>query len=383
MSFATDVFCDNQKRLSVGTPTATAQQRSLAVRFDAGAVTARLRERILAQDPAVDAVDRALRVVQMGLQDPERPLASLLFIGPTGVGKTELVRRLAAELRGGPDDFCRVDMGSLAQEHYAASFAGAPPGYAGSKEGHSVFDRDLIEGDPYRPGMVLFDEVEKAHPVVLRALLQVLDRGVLRLSNGQQTISFRNSLVFLTSNLGSREIADRQRRRSRKGRAGRISTVGRGSSHRATEHVAQEDVSIATASVQAFFDPEFLNRIDDTVVFQAIGARSAVQIARLELELLQNRLRRDLVTLDVTATAAERICALGFDPVYGARSLRRTIQRHVLPGLSDAVREGRGQDRHGVRIRLDVEGGALVTALVVEPVGDALAGLSTGAAVAD
>jgi ATP-dependent Clp protease ATP-binding subunit ClpA len=383
MSFATDVFHDNQNRLSAGAPGATDPHGSSVVRFDAGSVTARLRERILGQGPAVDAVDRVLRVIQMGLQDPERPLASLLFVGPTGVGKTELVRRLAAEIRGSSDDFCRVDMGSLAQEHYAASFAGAPPGYAGSKEGHSVFDRDLIEGDPYRPGIVLFDEVEKAHPAVLRALLHVLDRGMLRLSNGQQTINFRNSIVFLTSNLGSREIADRQRLRSRTGQAGLLNPLARRYTHRTTKRVAREDERIVVASVREFFDPEFLNRIDDTVVFEAVDEGSAVPIAQLELQLLQARLRKDHVALDFTPAAAEAICSLGFDPTYGARSIRRTIQRHVLSSLADSVRQGRGQGRQAVRIRLDVEGGALVTTFVSEPSGAGPARFSIEAAPAD
>lgn len=365
MSFATDVYADNQKRLQAGSSTGTANQPALATRFDAHAVTNNLRDRIIAQDGAIDAVDRVLRTVQMGLQDPERPLASLLLVGPTGVGKTELVRRLAAEIRGGADDFCRVDMGSLAQEHYAASFAGAPPGYAGSKEGFSVFDRDLVEGDAYRPGIVLFDEVEKASPVVLRALLQVLDRGLLRLSNGQQTISFRNSLVFLTSNLGSRELADRQHLRERRQtgtlRRGRAGT----SRSRAAGSAPSIDEAIVSTAVEKFFDPEFLNRIDEMVFFREISGQSAVDIAALELRLLQQRLQRELVSLHVTDNVAQKICELGYDPAYGARSLRRVIQRFVLPEVADALRHYRREARQPISIRLMFQSEAFVA--VVEP----------------
>lgn len=365
MSFATDVFADNQKLLRARSSPGTVRQPILAPRFDAETVTNNLRGRIIAQGGAIDAVDRVLRTVQMGLQDPERPLASFLLVGPTGVGKTELVRRLAAEIRGGADDFCRVDMGSLAQEHYAASFAGAPPGYAGSKEGFSVFERDLVEGDAYRPGIVLFDEVEKASPVVLRALLQVLDRGILRLSNGQQTISFRNSLIFMTSNLGTRELADGQHRRSRRqtglSRRSRAGTSG----SRAATSTRGDDEAIVSAAVEKFFDPEFLNRIDETVFFREISAQSAVDIAGLELRLLQQRLQPELVSLHVADNVARHVCELGYDPAYGARSLRRIIQRHVLPEVADALRHSRGEARRPITIRLAVQGQAFIA--VAEP----------------
>src|SRR4051812_13392756 len=150
--------------------------------FDHDEFVARLAGRILGQPDAVRAAARAVSIARAGVADPGRPLASVLLVGPTGVGKTELVRQIAAEIRSGPDDLCRIDMAALAQEHYAASFSGAPPGYAGSKESFTVFDKNKIEGDPYTPGIVLFDEVEKADPTVIRSLLHVLDTGDLRLA---------------------------------------------------------------------------------------------------------------------------------------------------------------------------------------------------------
>ena len=181
--------------------------------FDHDRFVTRIGEHILGQPDSVRAVARAVAIAHAGLADPGRPLASLLLVGPTGVGKTELVRQVAAEIRTGPDDLCRIDMAALAQEHYAASFSGAPPGYAGSKESFTVFDKNRIEGDPYTPGIVLFDEVEKADPTVIRALLHVLDYGELRLANGREKISFRNCYIFLTSNLGSTDIVAAQRAR--------------------------------------------------------------------------------------------------------------------------------------------------------------------------
>ena len=147
-----------------------------------------LRATLVGQPAAVDAVSRVAALVSAGLRNGRRPWASVLLVGRTGVGKTELVRQTAAALRGGTDDLCRVDMAGLAQEHYAASFSGAPPGYAGSKEGYSLFERSTVEGDSFTPGIVLFDEVEKAHATVLRSLLHVLDHGELRLANGQQRL---------------------------------------------------------------------------------------------------------------------------------------------------------------------------------------------------
>jgi ATP-dependent Clp protease ATP-binding subunit ClpA len=345
--FLSDRYHD-QNRDSNGRAAPATPRRALGS-FDPDELTADLRRAVIGQDGAIDAVVRALVLARAGAQDPDRPLANLLLVGPTGVGKTELVRQVAARLRSGPDDLCRVDMNSLAQEHYAASFTGAPPGYAGSKEAFTLFDRTTAEGDPYTPGIVLFDEVEKAHPTVLRALLQVLDSGTLRLANGQQTISFRNSYVFLTSNLGSTELATRRGARWRRftDRAlGRLTSI--------------DGATVVHRALTTFFDPEFLNRIDETVVFDELGRDDFRHIAARETDLLAGRLRRRNVELSVEGSVVELLADEGFDPVYGARGLRRTVRTRLAhPVAEQVVRARAGGEATGLTLRATARHGAI------------------------
>jgi ATP-dependent Clp protease ATP-binding subunit ClpA len=322
--------------------------------FDAAAAAAGIRRRVLGQSDALAAVEHALLIAQAGFHDRERPLASLLLVGPTGVGKTELVRRLAAALRGGPDDLCRVDMGQLGQEHYAASLAGAPPGYAGSRESSSLFDRGKIEGTSLTPGIVLFDEVEKAHPVVLRALLGVLDHGQLTLANGEQTISFRNCFVFLTSNLGSAEVA---RRRSAGWRwamdsAHRLPGLGDATS-RAARLLGRRDAGAVQREVHRFFEPEFLNRLDEVVYFNEISPDTAADIVRLRLEEVTSLLGRRGVELHVGTGVVDTLVDRGFDPVTGARGLSRAIRRHLLVPVAEALVAHRSTGANELQVRID------------------------------
>lgn len=294
-----------------------------------------LRQGIVGQERAVEAIVRALAVAQSGLRDTQRPLASILLVGPTGVGKTEVIRRFSTIVRGSPDAMCRVDMSALAQEHYAASFSGAPPGYAGSKEGFSLFERDKIEGDPYTPGIVLFDEVEKANRTVLRALLHVLDHGVLRLSSGQTRIEFRNCYVFLTSNLGSRELS--------KILHGPLGRLERWQQHRhlsvpGTEALLRHSTEkITKRALRHFFDPEFLNRLDEVVVMNDLGPAATRAIVQLQVNELAALARQRAVEFHVPADVVDHVHRQGFSPEYGARSIRRAIRQHLTTPLAEAI----------------------------------------------
>ncbi|MGE3287496.1 MAG: AAA family ATPase [Pseudonocardia sp.] len=371
MPFLSDRFHDQNRHSGRTEPTGPSGPPAQANRtgaFDAAAVASAVGDRVLGQQPAVRALRRALVVAQAGFQDRERPLASMLLVGPTGVGKTEMVRRLAAEIRGGPDDLCRIDMGQLAQEHYAASLSGSPPGYAGSRESHSMFDRDTVEGTPYRPGIVLFDEIEKAHPVVLRALLGVLDRGVLTLANGERTISFRNAFVFLTSNLGSRDLAHRRSRRWRRivDAAAAAPVLGPPAARLAAGLRGQER-STVDGAVRDFFDPEFLNRLDEVVYFTEILPDVAEAIVTLQLRDVAALFRRRGAGLDLGPGVVEYLVREGFDPVLGARGLARVVRASVVvPAAEELVRHrarpatgsgggsGANGDSAGLRVRVDV-----------------------------
>jgi ATP-dependent Clp protease ATP-binding subunit ClpA len=363
--YLSDRFHDQNANGEVGaTPTHPNRTGS----FDAAAAAAGVRRRVLGQSAAVAAVEHALVIAQAGFHDRERPLTSLLLVGPTGVGKTELVRRLAAELRGGPDDLCRVDMGQLGQEHYAATLAGAPPGYAGSRESSSLFDRAKIEGTPLTPGIVLFDEVEKAHPVVLRALLGVLDYGQLTLANGEQTISFRNAFVFLTSNLGSAEVA---RRRSAGWRrvldSAHRTPALRDPARRATRLFGRRDTAAVQREVRRFFEPEFLNRLDDVVFFHEISSETAADIVALRLGEVISLLSRRGVELHVGDGVIDTLVHLGFDPVNGARGLSRAIRRHVLVPVAEALVTHRAAGLSDLRIRIEPTGAKELRPLAVRP----------------
>ncbi|WP_260508682.1 AAA family ATPase [Mycolicibacterium farcinogenes] len=357
MPYLTDMYHE-QNRNSARVAEEPAAPTGSAGGFDPDALSRKLNAAILGQRAAVDAVVRAVSIAHIGVADPGRPLSSVLLVGPTGVGKTELVRQVAAALRTGPDDMCRIDMSALAQEHYAASLSGAPPGYAGSKESFTLFDKAKIEGGPYLPGIVLFDEVEKADATVLRALLHVLDTGELRLANGQQKISFRNSYIFLTSNIGSSEAAALQRsRRKRWRRLGfRPGTTS----------------DLVRQAVESFFDPEFFNRIDETVVFDAFDDDTAERVTRKEVRDLVGRLKRRGVELQVDDDVIQFVRRSGFDPVYGARGLRRAIRTELAEPVARTVLTNRSSPRPLV-LRAHLAEGDLVVVSASDPGPNAVA----------
>ncbi len=289
-----------------------------------------LRRRVIGQDEAVIAVANAIRRARAGLQDPNRPIGSFLFLGPTGVGKTELTKALAEFLFDDESAMLRIDMSEYMEKHAVSRLIGAPPGYVGYDEGGSL--TEAVRRRPYQ--VILFDEVEKAHPDVFNVLLQVLDDG--RLTDGQgRTVDFRNTLIVLTSNLGSEALA----------------ALPEG----ADVGAAREAVM---AAVRAAFRPEFLNRLDEILLFRRLSRADMAGIVDIQLRRLGRLLADRNVTLDVDAAARDWLAEAGYDPVYGARPLKRVIQRALQNPLAEQILQGRIAD--GERVRVGVGEGGLV-----------------------
>ncbi len=295
-------------------------------RFDIPAIMNNLRGEILGQEQALQAVEDMLKVVRADITDPRRPLYTALFLGPTGVGKTEIVRALARALHGDADAFCRVDMNTLSQEHYAAALTGAPPGYVGAKEGTTLLDQDKLEGSFGRPGIVLFDELEKASPQVVQALLNVLDNGMLTVASGERTYSFRNTLVFMTSNLAAHEIQRYDERR--KGLLGLLLPSSAVSRRRDIDKLVR-------AKLLKAFAPEFVNRIDNIITFNWIEREMVEQLVALEVQRLNRRLEKHSCHLDVAQEVLASIAKVGFDRQFGARALRRGVRHHLEVPLAE------------------------------------------------
>ncbi|MGH7110934.1 MAG: ATP-dependent chaperone ClpB [Stellaceae bacterium] len=272
-----------------------------------------LRRRVVGQDEAIIAVSNAIRRARAGLQDPNRPIGSFLFLGPTGVGKTELTRTLAAFLFDDEGAMIRIDMSEHMEKHSVARLIGAPPGYVGYEEGGSL--TEAVRRRPYQ--VILFDEVEKAHPDVFNVLLQVLDDG--RLTDGQgRTVDFRNTLIVLTSNLGSEALA----------------ALPDG----ADVNIARESVM---AAVRDAFRPEFLNRLDEILLFRRLSRQDMRGIVEIQLGRLEKLLSERKITLAIDAAASAWLANAGYDPVYGARPLKRVIQRELQNPLASQILEGR------------------------------------------
>ena len=289
----------------------------------------KLHERVVGQDEAVRLVADAIRRSRAGLSDENRPYGSFLFLGPTGVGKTELCKTLASFLFDSEEHLIRVDMSEFMEKHSVARLIGAPPGYVGYEEGGYLTEQ--VRRKPY--SVILFDEVEKAHPDVFNVLLQVLDDG--RMTDGQgRTVDFKNTVIVMTSNLGSQMI----------------------------QAMAGDDYGViklaVMAEVKTYFRPEFVNRIDEVVVFHALDKQHIAGIAKIQLQYLEKRLARLEMELEVSDAALAELASAGFDPVFGARPLKRAIQERVENPLAKAILEGRFAAKD--RIRVDAEGGQLV-----------------------
>jgi len=329
MPFINDRLQENQERM-VREQRAMQPERMPRFVFEPDAVMARLRARIVGQETALDAMEDMLRVVKADIGDPQRPLAVNLFMGPTGVGKTETVRLISEAIHGRADGFCRIDMNTLAQEHYAAALTGAPPGYVGSKEGHSLFDADLIQGSFSKPGIVLFDELEKASTEVIRSLLNVLESGRLMLSGGTRSLDFRNTLVFMTSNIGAREATDYRHRFESGWRHWLRLSPG-------------DEGRVLERALHRRFDPEFINRIDRVLSFQRLDARWQDALFDIELGKLNQRLARRRASLEVDNSARQFLCRI-HDERFGARDLARRLRAELEPALARALLERPGDD---------------------------------------
>jgi len=287
-----------------------------------------LHKRVVGQNEAIEAVSDAIRRSRAGLSDPDRPYGSFMFLGPTGVGKTELCKALAGFLFDTQDAMIRIDMSEFMEKHSVARLIGAPPGYVGYEEGGYL--TEAVRRKPY--SVILLDEIEKAHPDVFNVLLQVLDDG--RMTDGQgRTVDFKNTVIVMTSNLGSHRI-------------------------QAMESDEPAVVKMAVmAEVRGHFRPEFINRIDEIVVFHALDEKNIGAIARIQLQILEARLAKMDMTLDIDEEALQKIAEAGYDPVYGARPLKRAIQQQIENPLSKAILSGRFGPKDVIPVR--VRGGEL------------------------
>ncbi|MGI5915403.1 MAG: AAA family ATPase, partial [Anaerolineae bacterium] len=299
----------------------------------------RLHQRVVGQDEAIEAVSNAVRRSRSGLQDPNRPIGSFIFLGPTGVGKTELARALAEFMFDDENAMIRLDMSEYQERHTVARMIGAPPGYVGYDEGGQL--TEAVRRRPY--SVVLLDEIEKAHPEVFNVLLQVLDEG--RLTDGKgRTVNMRNTVVIMTSNVGSQWLSDPQITDS---------------------EIVRERVMDA---LRQHFRPEFLNRVDETIIFHGLSREHLAQIVDIQLERVERLLEARNIGLRVTPAVRNALADEGFDPVYGARPLKRTIQRRIQDPLAMALLRGEFTEGDTVIVDFVDEEYTFGRAAVAEPV---------------
>jgi ATP-dependent Clp protease ATP-binding subunit ClpB len=289
----------------------------------------RIHNRVIGQDQAVAAVSNAVRRARSGLQDPNRPIGSFIFMGPTGVGKTELAKALAAFIFDSEQAMVRIDMSEFMEKHSVARLIGAPPGYVGYEEGGYL--TEAVRRRPY--SVVLFDEIEKAHSEVFNVLLQILDDG--RMTDGHgRTVDFKNTIVIMTSNIGSQWIQE-------------------------TAAISREEMEKrVTEALRAHFKPEFLNRIDEIIIFQNLTPEQITKIVAIQIKKLSGRLADKNIKLSLSDAAMSLIAEKGYDPVYGARPLKRLIQQVIENPLSMEILKG--SIAEGARVSAEVEGDRII-----------------------
>ena len=305
----------------------------------------RLRKRVVGQDEAIEAVSNAVRRARAGIQDPNRPIGSFIFMGPTGVGKTELARALAEFLFDDENAMVRIDMSEYQERHTVSRLIGAPPGYVGYEEGGQL--TEAVRRKPY--SVILFDEVEKAHPEVFNLLLQLLDDGRLTDSHGR-TVDFRNAVVIMTSNIGSVHIQEMLEERAKKPEAYWIE-----SNSELRERML--------ADLKAFFRPEFLNRVDEIIIFNPLTKELLKQIVEIQVNRMKRYIREKNVDIKLTERAKEYFADIGFDPIFGARPLKRALQKEILNPLAMKILDR--TFREGDTVEVDFSGGALALTKVL------------------
>jgi ATP-dependent Clp protease ATP-binding subunit ClpC len=301
-----------------------------------------LRQHIIGQDEAIEAISKAVRRARAGLKDPRRPIGSFIFLGPTGVGKTELTKALASFLFGSEDALIQLDMSEFMERHSVSRLVGAPPGYVGYEEAGQL--TEALRRRPY--SIVVFDEVEKAHPEAHNMLLQIMEEGHLSDARGHK-VDFRNAIIVMTSNVG----ADMIKRQTSLGfELQRDEDL--------EEQLAYQEMrKKLTESLKRVFRPEFINRVDSVIVFRSLNKQDIEQIVELELAKVGHRLEEHEIVLDATPEALELLADLGYDPEFGARPLKRVIQQKIEDTLSDDMLGGKFQD--GETILVDVVDGEI------------------------
>merc|ERR1712071_164697 len=305
---------------------------------------AKLAERVVGQQDAIDTITEAIQRSRAGLNDPTKPIASMVFLGPTGVGKTELCKALAEFMFDSEDAIVRIDMSEYMEKHTVSRLLGAPPGYVGYDEGGQL--TDAVRRKPY--SVILFDEMEKAHPDVFNVMLQMLDDGRVTDSKGH-VVNFRNTVIIFTSNVGSQDILDLD-----------------GQSDVVAQQLMRERV---TDAMKQKFKPEFLNRLDEFVIFNSLTKQNLRGTVKLEARRLEARLAERQITMELTDGALDYLADIGFDPVFGARPLKRAIQREVETAVAQRILKGEVND--GDTIRVDVVNDIITVQTNNTPIQDA------------
>jgi len=317
-----------------------------------------LHKRIVGQDEAIVAVSKSVRRARAGLKDPRRPIGSFIFLGPTGVGKTELVRALSEFMFGSEEALVRLDMSEFMEKHTVARLVGAPPGYVGYDEGGQL--TEAVRRKSY--SAILLDEIEKAYPDVFNILLQIFDDGHLTDAKGRR-VDFRNTIIIMTSNIGSELIR----------KEGAIGFISRSDETKAAQLSYEKMRDKVLDEMKKTFRPEFLNRIDGVVVFHALNKEHIRKIVELMLSQVQGQLKEKDIKLEITDAAKDYLGEKGYDPAFGARPLRRVIEREVEDQLSDALLNGKF--RNGETIQIDYLDGKVTLEKIV-PQSVAVAGRS-------